>query len=532
MCTLAPVSAALADALDLDLAWRRARESWDRAGVRPAYELELVEHDPDGWLARLDNDVRANRYHPSAIETSDLPKSRGLVRPLAYLVPDDRLMYFALVGACYERIFDAVAWSQGSHDFAHQLAEPAKQSWIRNRYKGWSNFRRASLINLNTFPHVVITDIAAFYENVDLATLISDLNGLGVPSVISSQLSSCLNRWASVNGRGLPQGFEPSDVLSKVYLNSVDRELANRGTVHTRYSDDIRLFCRSSVEAQRILVHVNRALRARGLSLQAAKTRIASADEARVEIEGVIPVLRGILHRLQQELLEDDDVDDPYPPLADLDAALGEDPEEAPLEIIRQAFANYFVEPDAPPFDKTLFRFVLKRLGAALDGTALPHAIRFLRERPDETEAVLRYLWQLVALAPFDEPLAAFLQSDQGRVYDHQTYQIMRWVSNSQHVEIPHLLGIARRYALDPGVSRHIRGVCQKIVGQLGDQSDLELLQRRYSDTRDSLEQAQILCSLRRMETQRRNAFLARARNDGELQARAVAWVRYADSSS
>jgi Reverse transcriptase (RNA-dependent DNA polymerase) len=521
------MSDVVADLLDLELAWKRTRPGLVRSATRRAYELELIEQDVGSWISSVEDSLRNGRYGPGRIEIAELPKAPGMVRPLAYVRPEDRLVYTALVGAAYPDIFAALAWSQGTRDFAHQLAPVDKQEWIRNRFHGWKLFRRASLVNLDEgFQYVVFTDVVAYYEQVQIALLMSDLKGIGVAQPVTELLSQCLNRWAQVGGRGLPQGLEASDILAKVYLNNIDLALRNRGVVHTRYSDDIRLYAESRVDAQQLLVDLARLLRKRGLTLQSAKSEIARADTARDKLQGVVPILLGVRRRLVDDMPNVFDSDDPYPPLADIDAALADNPDDAPIEVVRQAFQTYFLDASDQDFEKTLFRFLLKRLGAANDEMALPHIIRFLRSQPQETETVLAYVWRLLALPATDDLLADFLESPQGSVYPHQALQILRWVSNFGDVEAPRLLAHARKLSGDTSTPHDLRATCRKIVGNLGDQSDLEQIQADYDAAAGPLEQAQIICCLARMEKQRRNAFLARVEGEGELQRRAVALVR------
>ena len=73
---------------------------------------------------------------------------------------------------------------------------------------------------------------------------------MGVDRHVVALLSTCLNRWSSGNGRGIPQGISASDILGKVYLNSIDLALRELGFVHLRYVDDIRIFCQNEVEAK------------------------------------------------------------------------------------------------------------------------------------------------------------------------------------------------------------------------------------------------------------------------------------------
>ena len=139
----------------------------------------------------------------------------------------------------------------------------------------WEAFRRKSLSLVDEgYSHVVLTDISAFYEHIDIDTLISDLGTLDCPKDAVTQLRVLLEKRAQIDARGIPQGYSASDVLSKVYLHVVDVRLRQDGYVHCRYSDDIRVFCRSRAQARRSLLELGRILRRRGLSLQSAKTDI------------------------------------------------------------------------------------------------------------------------------------------------------------------------------------------------------------------------------------------------------------------
>src|SRR5262249_6160713 len=160
--------------------------------------------------------------------------------------------------------------------------------WMNNNFKAWQNFGRASTLFLDDdaadVAYVAFTDLAAFYEQIDQQTLISDLRGLSCDGEVLRLLTECLKRWSAVPGRGLPQNCEASDVLTKVYMNTIDQTLAAQGHHHVRYSDDARFFCKDEVQAQNALVHLARLARRRGLVLQSGKSEILPADDARAKI--------------------------------------------------------------------------------------------------------------------------------------------------------------------------------------------------------------------------------------------------------
>ena len=71
---------------------------------------------------------------------------------------------------------------------------------------------------------------------------------------------------------GVPQGAVLSPVLSNVYLNPLDHEMAGRGFQMVRYADDFVILCRSREEAEAALSVVRQWVAAYGLTLHPEKT--------------------------------------------------------------------------------------------------------------------------------------------------------------------------------------------------------------------------------------------------------------------
>jgi hypothetical protein len=392
------VSDELVAQLDLTLAWNRVLDDLGyRTFVRFPFEIEMVEINLDEWLEQLREELRTDTYAPTSPLVCEVPKPKGAIRPGAHLSLKDRVVYFACLGACLEQLHDALRWAQRTVDFSYQLGESAAdERWVRGRLVGWKAFRNGSLAILEqgAYSNVVMTDITAYYDLVDIGTLMSDLRAIGAPEEPVAQIGRCLNRWAQTlgPGRGIPQGNSASDLLAKLYLNSVDRNLGAEGFKHVRYVDDFRIFCHSRVEGQRALILLSDLLRHRGLHLASDKLNVFTADDARREIEGIVPVLRTVQNRLAARLIEEFNLDenDPYLDLAEIDRILADNPDEAPIEVIQEAYQTYFVDPGYA-FDKTLFHFLLRRLRSAKDPFALTHCARVIEEHPYETPYVLQY---------------------------------------------------------------------------------------------------------------------------------------------
>jgi RNA-directed DNA polymerase len=78
---------------------------------------------------------------------------------------------------------------------------------------------------------------------------------------------------------GTPQGAVISPLLSNIYLDPLDHEMAGSGYEMVRYADDFVILCRSEVAARAALAKVQRWTAQAGLRLHPEKTRIVDAAQ-------------------------------------------------------------------------------------------------------------------------------------------------------------------------------------------------------------------------------------------------------------
>jgi hypothetical protein len=435
-------------------------------------------------------------------------------------------LYADIVGSLFPMISAGLRWSQGTIDFSYQLArQPDRVNWFSNRFVGWTQFRRKQLDKLQNgvkTTHVVVTDLTGFYENIDLSILASDLRSLGCHAETVQLLSTCLNRWGVIPGRGLPQGYSPSDILAKVYLNPIDQAIVDEGFDYIRYVDDIRLFCSGFANCKQALLFLTQALRRRGLNLQTSKTEMIGRASAKTRIEGIAPVIEAAQGRYRKKIEEIVGAVDPYAPIADIEVQI--DPDDAPLEVVQEMFNEHFLG-EHPRFNGTLFHYILKRLSAQKDRRALKFCLDQLRIRPQETQPILDYIRLVGAQEDAYPALCEFLTSDDN-IYDYQKYQIFHSVSEAPLTPPSKLLTIARQLTFDLSRPSYLRAVCRKLLQDHGSIGDRDRLEASYSQAQDDLEAAQILISLKNTETGRRNAFYGRVEGDGLLRARAIHLVK------
>lgn len=515
--------------LDLTLAWERmTREVPRRAFVKCVHEFELIKLNTKSWLAITDARLQSGGYVFSNMEICSVPKGKHLIRPGSILTTEDTLIYYALLGSSFKKIYERIGWSQDIVDYSYRLNGANHPSvWILDRFKGWENFRIKSVAKLKKYSHVVVADIAAFYENIDLSRLISEVKSLNVPSAEVELLSKALNRWASTSGRGLPQGCIPSDILAKLYMDSIDKALKNKGYDHYRYVDDIRIFCNSEQEAKQAIIDLAILLREKGLSLQSSKTQICNREEAVKEIEEVQPIIMGLIKKLKKDPLELllTDSSDEIHMLEDLGEA---DINTVHIKIIKEAFESFFVKAQYK-FDKTLFRFLLRRLYKEQDDYAVAYCASSLLVHPEETEVILKYFTE-VNEATSLKIVENFICSVDA-LYEFQNYQLIEWLNNQKMVSSPQLLARVRHMAFSASSPYYLRSVAMNFMGKHGDSSDLDQLEQLCKSS-NGLEQTKLMCTLERLEKSRRNGLFKRIEDAAFHNKSAIVYVANSENQA
>jgi hypothetical protein len=509
--------------LNLELAWRRMKQDRpDRCFVTHPYLVEWIESELSAWLSSIEANL-PDSYTPQDPALCYSPKAGWMVRPGAVLTLADELIFNAIIGSLYSKLWERLSEVQGDPDIAYQLRkDPDIPAWVSSGFFVWKQWREKSLHrSTQQIRYVVFSDIAGFYGNIDLNILYSDLNSLGTDVALLDLLRKCLERWSRPRGRGIPQGYTASDFLAKLYMHPIDLGLRNSGFNHLRYVDDIRIFCKDRLEAKKALLRLTDLLRNRGLSLQTSKTEILPVDKARDKIDGVGPLIENIQEQLKDELRES--YEGTYATVDSIEEHFATHPDSAPPEVLEEAFRKEF-SPFDDSFDQSLFHYLLTRLGKTKSRIAAKYCLKLVRERPEETEPILRYLKEIGPKTDECRSILTFAAS-KDMIYDYQLYQILRWFFERD--DFPkQLLSLCRALAFDKNRAAWVRSYAIAVVGEVGDSSDLETIEANYTSALTEVEKSEIVRTLARMELARRNAFFKRVVNDGLLVAAAIRQVK------
>lgn len=514
--------------MDFDKIWKRVQHDLKNDYfLNNHLELEIINRDFFDWSKSLKNEIETDAYIPKGIYICDVPKVKGLIRPGSQLSLSDSIYYTELISQSYESLNEFLKWSQEKIDFSYILTGDNKTpNWLKNQFQGWAPFRDASLSYIEKgYNYVIITYITGFYENINHQTLQSDLKASGVTSNLANKIIKALTKWAIINGKGIPQSCSPSHILAKTYLNPVDLALQNLGFLHLRYVDDIRIFCKSKVEAKKALIELCKLMRERGLTLNSSKTKIYTSEEAKIVINGV----QVTIDRIKETLKEQDSVFD-FTNYFDNDYVdqntikelfkLTENPNKESIKVIEESFRVYFIS-DEKDFDKTLFRFLLARLGEAKSKYAINYCSSQFEKHPEETSTLLSYYLKCGAFTEANEAVRNFFNNGEA-VYDYQNYQIINWYISAYKSVPNYIIQIFREYAFNNNYPYYLKFAAIRFIGKFGNIADLDKLQNKYSNTNDELEQAQIIWSLKNMEKGKRNSFYGKIENESKIKKLAV----------
>ena len=238
------------------------------AGVDHVTVAEF-EYHLEANLEKLARELREGSYRPQAIRRHWIRKlGSQQKRPLGIPTVRDRVVQTAL-RAVLEPIFE--------RDFA-------AQSYGFRPNRGCKDaLRRVDALLRAGYNGVVDADLKSYFDTIPHSALINRVKEKVADGRVLELLAAFLTQkvmgtaegW--VPEEGTPQGAVISPLLSNIYLDPLDQQMAKRGYEMIRYADDFVILCRSGAEAHAALAEVQAWTTLAGLTLHPTKTRIVDA---------------------------------------------------------------------------------------------------------------------------------------------------------------------------------------------------------------------------------------------------------------
>jgi RNA-directed DNA polymerase len=244
-----------------------ARVKANRGGAGVDHQTsEMFGRDLEANLEKLAQTLRDGTYRPQAVRREWIPKPGSREqRPLGIPTVRDRVVQTAL-RSVLEPIFER---NFAEHSYGFRPKRSCKDALRRVNY----------LLN-EGYGWVVDADLKSYFDTIPHEPLmrrvreqVADGRVLELLKLFLKQgVMDGLRFWTPEQGS--PQGAVISPLLSNIYLDPLDQELAREGYEMVRYADDFVVLCKSEEEARAALKRVQDWTAQAGLTLHPEKTRI------------------------------------------------------------------------------------------------------------------------------------------------------------------------------------------------------------------------------------------------------------------
>jgi RNA-directed DNA polymerase len=253
---------------NLMAAFERVAQNEGAPGVDHVTVSQFRSRLPDS-IWELADALKARKFTPQAIRRVHIPKpGTNETRPLGIPTVGNRVVQAAVVNVI-EPIFER---DFAEHSYGFRPGRGCKDA-----------LRRVDHVLQQGGVYVVDADLKGYFDSIPhdrlMARLKEKIADGPVLSLIESFLKADILDEASqwTPEAGAPQGAVLSPLLSNIYLDPLDRLVAEQGFEMVRYADDFVILCRTAEDASRALETVRQWVADNGLTLHPTKTRIVDA---------------------------------------------------------------------------------------------------------------------------------------------------------------------------------------------------------------------------------------------------------------
>jgi RNA-directed DNA polymerase len=258
----------VANELNLFVSSCQVARNQGKPGVDRVTVDQFVKHQVK-QIKRLNKTIQDGTYMPQEVRRVRIPKPGSKeTRPLGIPTVRDRVVQTALRNVL-EPIFEK--------DFAEQ------SYGFRSNRSCKDALRVVDQLVKSGYVHVVDADLKSYFDTIPHDKLMDRIREKISDGRVLEMLEKFLKQpvmeglavWTPEEG--CPQGAVISPLLSNIYLDPLDHQMADMGFKMVRYADDFVILCRTRETAEAALAMVQTWTEAAGLTLHPEKTTIVDA---------------------------------------------------------------------------------------------------------------------------------------------------------------------------------------------------------------------------------------------------------------
>lgn len=482
------------DDLDFNTSFRHVKYDLEYDFIQLPVELVIFESNFDDQIKYLTETIKQNKYTVKSLRKIWIPKQNFLLRPGSIPHLDDRVVFQALVDKIAP-ILEAQLPSIGDEVvFSSRLNSDNKSdSMLLHPRDQWNGFNNKSIELCNKSTYALVSDIASYFESIDLTQLHDTLTSSGADPNYVNAIHYMLLIWADGRTQGIPQMLAPCSFLANVYLSQVDKVMDRLGYKYIRYVDDLRIFVPSEVSGRQALLHLSEQLKRCYLDAQASKTKLLQATELKDHLTALDRHLRKVGIHTEDKLSYFGDSEPDQ-----------EIPENKLLAFLESLMRN-------PDYDDRHLRFCVNHLGNIGSPGALRKVLDELENMPQEAATFAQYLLKLKP-SEFTEQiidrLIHFFESEYC-IYDWQMMWLLIVLAKCEKINSSQLKRLSRIERL------HQHYICRAWLSYLlcskGDLSFKREYMSLYQQERSKEVLMAILCGISGLDKVERNNFYALA---------------------
>lgn len=490
--------------LDFNKALSRVKADSYYDFIQVPVEIDVFESDLEENIKFLVETIESGNHSISPLRKIWVPKKQYFLRPGSIPYFEDRLIFQAIIDHIAPLLESQLPPLEQKVVFSSRLhPDLNNENMFIHPRDLWLDFKETAITYCNhpDTKHVLVSDIASYFENIDLRLLGDNLSSFGVSPKYVEAILYFLRKWANGRTRGLPQMMAPCSLLANAYLAQIDKRMLLHGYKYLRYVDDIRIFVSSEIELKKALLILTDELKQIYLDVQASKTKFITSKEHLDELT----VLEKDLERVGIET--EIEAGDSYS-RHDSNYAIEEISEDKLIQFLDDLVKD-------PQYDDRHLRYCVNRLAKIGSPAARITVLENLSLMPQETATFVKYLLSIEDTTKNDTVtrIIDFLESE-SNIYDWQTMWLLIYLSKIKFddSQLPRLFRINK-------LKEHWinRAFLNYILCSQGDLIIRRGVIKEYGQEQNTETKIAILCGLYNLDKKERNRFYSIAGGTRQL---------------